>query len=453
MMRDMITERNQIRISLGTWACMILLPVLFLIYPLEALSAPSSMMGRYIVILSDEVDSARVEGVATELVQRHQAVLEHVYTKAIKGFSASIPSHRLSLLLSDPQVNNVVEDWQVEAFCHTGTQTTPTGVDRVDADLSLTAGINGIDNTLDVDIAILDTGIYTHQDLNIFASVNCTKAGGCKKVSPADKNGHGTHVAGIVAARDNSKAVVGVAPGSRLWMVKVLNDNGSGFVSWIIAGIDYVTTNASAIEVANMSLGGSGIDTGNCGMVGATVNDPFHKAICNSIGSGVTYTVAAGNESQDASTVTPAAYPEVITVSALADSNGQRGGGGPATSYGADDTFATFSNFGAVVDLIAPGVDINSTWPGDRKAPQGYCAVLNGTSMAAPHAAGAAALYIRSEMNKRHSRPSPAIVRDALRSAGQCPDGSVFGTTGSCATGWSGDPDGITEPLINVSGF
>ncbi|HLF86448.1 MAG TPA: S8 family serine peptidase, partial [Nitrospiria bacterium] len=245
MMKDMIIWRDQIRISLGRWAWMILLPALFLIYPLEAVSAPSSIMGRYIVILSDDVDSAGVEGVATELVQRHQASLEHVYTKAIKGFSASIPSHRLSLLLSDPQVNNVVEDWQVEAFCHTGTQTTPTGVARVDADLSPTAGINGIDNALDVDIAILDTGIYPHQDLNIFTSVDCTKRGGCKTVSAGDKNGHGTHVAGIAAARDNSRAVVGVAPGSRLWMVKVLGDNGSGFVSWIIAGIDFVTNYAS----------------------------------------------------------------------------------------------------------------------------------------------------------------------------------------------------------------
>lgn len=458
----MKTGPNQICLSYGNWVWIILLSTLFLISPFSISTAYPAVTERYIVILSDDVDPAKAEGVASELIIRHQAVPEHIYTHAIKGFSASIPVNRVSALLSDPRVNNVVADWQIEAFCHASmTQELPTGVNLIDADLSATAGINNTDNPLDLDIAILDTGIYPHQDLNIFASVNCITKGGCKVVTPGDKNGHGTHVAGIAAARDNNRAVVGAAPGARLWMVKVLNDNGSGFASWLIAGIDYVTNNApskvepnaASIEVANMSLGGLGTDTGNCGVSSdGRVNDPLHKAICNSIASGVTYSVAAGNETQDAANVTPAAYPEVITVSALADSNGQLGGLGPATSSGADDAFAAFSNFGAGVDLVAPGVDIFSTLPGDRRTPQGFCGIASGTSMASPHAAGAAGLYIRSEMSKGLPRPAPDAVRDALRSFGRCPDGSVFGL-GPCSTGWPGDPDEITEPLINVSGF
>ncbi|MGH7274158.1 MAG: S8 family serine peptidase, partial [Nitrospiria bacterium] len=300
--------------------------------------------------------------------------------------------------------------------------------------------------------AILDTGIYKHRDLNVFKAFDCTKSG-CPSVKASDKNGHGTHVAGIAAARDNTNSVVGVAPGARLWQVKVLGNSGSGFTSWVIAGINKVTANASTIEVANMSLGGGGSNTPNCGKNGTTVVDPLHNAICNSVAKGVVYTVAAGNEMKDAKTVTPAAYPEVITVSALADSNGQPGGGGSATSYGPDDSFATFSNYGAAIDLIAPGVDIFSTWPGDSAAPQGYCADSSGTSMAAPHVAGAVALYLAT-----HSKPKVAIevenVRKALRAAGQCPAGATMDTTSNnCSAVWPGDPDGIAEPLVYVGGF
>ena len=244
--------------------------------------------------------------------------------------------------------------------------------------------------------------------------------------SPEDDNGHGTHVAGTAAALDNDIGVVGVAPGARLYAVKVLGKNGSGTLSAVIKGIDWVTQNAGAlkIKVANMSLGASGSDDGNCGR---SNNDPLHTAICNSVAAGVTYVVSAGNSGADAKNTIPAAYSEAITVTALADTDGKPGGFGPVSTYGGDDTFATFSNYGPGVDLIAPGVSILSTYL------NGGYATLSGTSMAAPHVTGAAALYIAQQ----NPGASPQQVRQALISQGK-------------PGPWSGDRDAIAEPLVYV---
>jgi hypothetical protein len=232
---------------------------------------------------------------------------------------------------------------------------------------------------------------------------------------------------------DNDIGVVGVAPGARLYAVKVLGKNGSGSLSNVIKGIDWVTQNAGTlkIKVANMSLGASGTDDGNCGR---SNNDPLHTAICNSVAAGVTYVAAAGNSGVDAKNTIPAAYAEVITVSALADTDGHGppsglGGAGPVSSYGADDTFATFSNYGPGVDLIAPGVNILSTYL------NGGYATLSGTSMAAPHVAGAAALYIA-----QNPGASPQQVREALINQGD-------------PGPWPGDSDAIAEPLVYVGAF
>ncbi|MPY97036.1 MAG: S8 family serine peptidase [Actinophytocola sp.] len=375
---------------------------------------------RYIVTL---VDDAKPGAVAKQHSQRHDAQVRHVYKHALSGYSARIPASQVARVQADERVEAVTPDRTVSTYA----QSVPTGIDRIDAEQSTTANIDGNDDRVDVDVAVIDTGIdLDHPDLNVYTAGarNCSSG-----PSADDGNGHGTHVAGTIGAIDDGSGVVGAAPGSRVWPVRVLNNRGSGSWSDVICGIDYVTANADKIEVANMSLGGGGSDDGNCGY---TNNDAMHQAICNSVDAGVTYAVAAGNSYEDAANSVPAAYDEVITVSALADFDGVSGGNGsPTCRSDEDDTFANFSNYGADVDLIAPGVCIESTWK------DGGYNTISGTSMASPHVAGGAALYVANNPGA-----SPSKVQSALESAG--------------TTDWiwpSEDPDGIQEPLLNVGGF
>jgi subtilisin len=187
-----------------------------------------------------------------------------------------------------------------------------------------------------------------------------------------------------------------VAPGAPLYAVKVLDRNGSGSWSSVICGIDWVTANAASkgIKVANMSLGGGGSDDGNCGN---TNNDALHKAICGSVAKSVTYAVAAGNSTADLKGFVPAAYDEVLSVTALADFDGKAGAlGSPTCRSDKDDTAADFSNYTTAGSpdeghtIAAPGVCIRSTWKGG-----GYN-TISGTSMATPHVAGTATLCIAS---------------------------------------------------------
>ncbi len=342
--------------------------------------ANNKVAGQYIVVLKDSQDS---EVTAGELARSHGLGLGHVYKYALNGFAAAIPVNKLQAIKNDPRVEFVSEDRHVSIL----SQTLPTGINRIDAKKTLTHTNKGTG----INVAILDTGIdLTHPDLkaNIAGGKNCSTG-----KSHTDGHGHGTHVAGTVAALDNGAGVVGVAPEAKLWAVRVLNNAGSGTWSSVICGIDWVTSTrtdgnrTNDIAVANMSLGGGGSSDNACGSIN---NDALHRAICRSRDAGVTYVVAAGNNGVDVSNVgVPAGYDDaVITVSALADSNGVSGGGGAITSHGADDTFATFSNYGYVVDLGAPGVSILSTWKG------GTYNTISGTSMASPHVAGAVALYI-----------------------------------------------------------
>jgi subtilisin len=271
-------------------------------------------------------------------------------------------------------------------------ETTPTGVRRIGA-----ASLAEARQASNVAVAVIDTGVdLTHPDLNAVSGKNCMS----KKTAPArDDNGHGTHVAGIVAADNDGGGVVGVAPGTRVYAVKVLNASGQGTWSQVICGIDWVTQKANSlnIKVANMSLAGFGFADGLCGNL---LGDALNRAICRSTAAGVTYVVAAGNSSQEFSTTVPAAYPDVLTVTAMSDSDGMAGalGGAPTCRTGeADDRYATFSNFADPTDsggqahmVAAPGVCINSTWLG-----AGY-RTISGTSMAAPHAAGTVALCFGS---------------------------------------------------------
>lgn len=365
-----------------------------------------------IVVLAEDANPGAV---ARQHARRYGAEVSQLYRAALRGYAARVPADRLAALRSDPQVAFVSADGAV----HATAQTTPTGINRIDAELSSQASGDGGGAVNIPAVAVIDTGSGPHADLNIVGGKNCSTG-----KSYNDGNGHGTHVAGTIGAKDNGDGVVGVAPGVPIYSVRVLNNAGSGTFSSIICGIDWVTARASTIQVANMSLGGSGTE-------GTCANNALHKAICNSVGAGITYAVAAGNESDDAANHVPAAFDEVITVSALADFNGQPGGGAAATCRSdVDDTFADFSNFGADVDIIAPGVCILSTWKGG-----GYN-TISGTSMATPHVAGAAALY-----KAGNPSASPAQVLSALQSAGN--------------TGWSNgdDKDSTKESLLNVATF
>ena len=397
---------------------------------LAAAADDGVVLDHYIIKLRPNQNAAAV---ANEMTLTHGFGVGHIYRHALHGFSAFVPQGRLNALRSDPRVVSIVADRQVSIDkppCATppcagsggeGTtpaQVIPTGIRRINGDLSKARSGDGA-GAVNIDVAVIDTGIYNHPDLNVVGGTNCSTG---KHYN--DGNGHGTHVAGTIAAKDNTFGVVGVAPGANLWAVRVLNNAGSGSWASVICGVDFVTSKSSIIKVANMSLGGSG-------SVGSCNDGGLHEAICNSVNAGVTYVVTAGNKSDDAANQVPAAYDEVITVSALADFNGEPGGGAnPTCGTDVDDTLADFSNFGADVDIIAPGVCILSTWN------DGGYNRISGTSMASPHVAGAAALYISI-----YPDATPEQVKAALQAAGN--------------SNWNNvdDPDGIKEPLLDVSGF
>lgn len=379
---------------------------------------------QYIVTYKDSVsDPAQM---ADEISRRHRITYTNTYSRALKGFVAKMDKVQFQEVQNDPQVASVVEDKEL----HTLYQEIPTGIQRIGVPigsrrlLSSRSTIGGAG----VVIATLDTGAQlNHPDLsaNIMSGTSCVS--GARTAN--DDNGHGTHVAGIIAALNNTRGVVGVAPSAKIVPVKVLDKNGSGTWSSVICGIDWITAHAQklGIKIVNMSMGGAGTSDNNCG---ATNNDPLHAAICKSRDAGLTYVVAAGNDVGNVDHMVPAAYDDaVITVSGIADSDGAAGGKGRATSYGADDTFASFSNYGSGVDIAAPSVNILSTWL------KGVYRVLSGTSMAAPHVAGVAARYIEAHPNSTWTQ-----IRDALKAAGE--------TLGRGHT----DPSGLHgEPVVRVS--
>jgi subtilisin family serine protease len=407
------------------------LPFICVVLILASMPAAGAAPPLERVIITLQPGGENPENVAQVVASEHGGEVGFVYRHALRGFSMEIPAQAVAALARNPNVLAIEPDREVAAV---GTQPIPTGVDRVDADLN-----PGIASFPSVDIAIIDTGVYigqtssgqsrSHLDLNLVYVTDCTSAifyptfGGCSGSGNfQDENGHGTHVAGIAAAKDNDIGSIGTAPGAVIWSVKVLNADGTGYLGSILAGIDFVTSQASAIEVANMSLGFEG------------VSDALTTALTNSTNSGVVYVTAAGNSAKDAATFSPANHPDVITVSAMADFDGKPGAlGSPTCRSDVDDTLADFSNHGSLVEIAAPGVCIYSTWLAD-----GY-ATVSGTSMAAPAVAGAVARYIAQSGHATNNRTDVLAIREAVVGAG-APQASVCGFTG--------DPDSSREPML-----
>jgi subtilisin family serine protease len=377
------------------------------------------LTGSYIIVFKD---SFNPKAEVPDFAQAYGLHVGFIYEHALKGMSAVVPPGRLAALEKDPRVAYVVEDMERNI----NAQTVPTGIKRIFADTNTTIDIDGSDDyRVDVDVAVIDTGIdFQHPDLNVMGGINCA-LGNIFRVKCAeggdDDHYHGTHVAGTIGAFDNDIGVVGVAPGARLWAVKVLNSRGSGYSSWIVAGIDWVAARADTIEVANMSLGGSGF------------NQAEYDAIQGAVNAGVAFAVAAGNEDDDANNYSPGGFDNVLSVSALADFDGSPGGlGSPTCRIDQDDTLADFSNWGPEIDIAAPGVCILSTYPLE----QGEYGTISGTSMASPHAAGALALLA--------SRNNPGNATDVSNLYNQVKNAGN--------DNWTDDSgDGIKEPLLDVS--
>jgi subtilisin len=369
--------------------------------------------GSYIVVLRDgAVVTASADGVSQFSTGVH---VTHQFDSAIRGFSAEMPASEAAKLQNDPRVASVVPDRIIYqaggSFDHS--------IDRVNAEINPVSHIDGVDAPrVNVDVAIIDGGVGPSSMINIVGGKNCTNA-----PNYDDESAHGTFVAGLVAGFDNSNGHPGVVPGARIWSVKVMRGD-RGTWSDFICGVDWVTSMAGTIEVANISLSGP-----------YSYNEPdcesslVHAAICRMVDAGVTVVVAAGNFAGSAYSYIPARYSEVITVSAIADSDGKPGGLGPSIDGVSDDHFWPESDNGPAVDIAAPGVEVCSIllyFP--------YYGCGSGTSFAAPLVAGAAAAYI-----VQNGRVGPKAVRAAL--IAQRDPAHI-----------AGDTDSVDEGVLNASG-
>jgi aqualysin 1 len=339
-----------------------------------AAGAARSAEGRYIVVL--EESAGNPADVATVHGKRHDAKRDQVFRSALKGYTAKIPAGELAELRRDPQVAYVEPDRLMKVQA---TQTGATwGLDRIDQrKLPLNSSFNYTRSGAGVRAYVIDTGIRpTHADFGGRAVAEQDFVDPANPSGPyynygKDCNGHGTHVAGTVGGTS-----YGVAKSVSLVGVRVLDCDGYGLISEIVAGVDWVTRNAQRPAVANMSLGGG-------------ASTALDTAVKNSIASGITYAIAAGNENRDACYSSPARVSAAITVAA-SDRTDRR---------------PYFSNYGSCVDWFAPGVGISSAWHTADTA----VAAIDGTSMATPHTAGAAAQYLGA-----NPTATPAAVRSAL---------------------------------------
>ncbi|MFD8050309.1 S8 family peptidase [Streptomyces chartreusis] len=330
---------------------------------------PGSVSGSYVVTLKGATRAPSAAG--KSLAEKYGAKISHTYGTVLNGYAVRADERQAKRLAADPRVASVVQDTRV-TLEHTRKNPPSWGLDRIDqANLPLDKSYTWPESAGGgVTVYVIDTGIrVSHKDFGGRASYGWDFVGNDR--SAGDGNGHGTHVAGTIAGKQ-----YGVAKKAKVVAVRVLDDAGGGTTAQVIAGIDWVTRHARKPAVANVSLGGNR-------------NAQLDAAVRNSVAAGVTYTVAAGNDGLPAGLYSPAAVREAITVGAT----------------DRKDARAGFSNTGSVLDVFAPGVSITSaSYTSDTGR-----ATFSGTSMASPHVAGVAALYLAD-----HPKASPAQVSKAL---------------------------------------